>query len=140
MDNCTFCEIVAKKIPSSIVFENDQIVVFMDNYPINPGHVLVVCKQHYPSIADTPNEVLLNLMQMVFRVESALWKSGIACEGTNILYSNGEVAGQDVFHTHFHVVPRRKNDGFKITYGTKESNRDDLNIAAQKIINSLAEL
>ena len=139
MGNCVFCEIISKKIPSSIVYEDEQIVVFMDNFPINPGHVLIASKEHYSNIAETPTEVLSNLMQMVFTVESALWRSGIACEGTNILHSNGEAAGQDVFHTHFHVVPRYSDDGFEIAYGTIARNRYELDKAAKMITNSLAQ-
>lgn len=137
MTNCVFCEIIERKIPASIVYEDDQLVVFMDNFPITPGHVLIACKQHYSGIAETPNEVLSNLMQMVVKVEAAIWKSGITCEGTNILHSNGDAAGQDVFHTHFHVVPRYENDGFEIAYGTKAKSREELDISAKKITNSL---
>ena len=133
MGKCVFCDIIERKIPSSIVHEDDGLIVFMDNFPINRGHVLVASKQHYPRITETPEQVLLSMMKMVFKVEKALWKSGLKCEGTNILHSHGEAAGQDVFHTHFHIVPRFEDDGFNIAYGTESENREDLNLSAEMI-------
>lgn len=137
MSNCVFCEIIARNIPASIVFENQNLIVFMDNFPINPGHVLIATKNHFSSIAETPETELMDLIRMVLKIEKSLWQSGIKCEGTNILHSHGEAAGQDVFHTHFHVVPRFEKDGFEIAYGTIAKNREDLDVAAKMVKMSL---
>jgi len=137
MAHCVFCEIVAKKIPASVVFEDDDLIVFMDNFPINRGHVLIASKAHFPNIHETPEALLIKMMFLVFKIEKALWSSDLKCQGTNILHSHGDAAGQDVFHLHFHVLPRFKNDNFDIAYGKKAENRDELDSSAKLIAKAL---
>ena len=138
MPDCVFCEIIEKKRPASIVYEDETVMAFMDYYPINAGHVLVVCKHHYSGLGETPQSVLSDMMQLVFRIERSLWLSELSCEGSNILHSHGKAAGQDVFHTHFHIVPRFVGDGFDIGSGTKAINRIVLDDAAKAIIKGLS--
>ncbi len=133
-NNCVFCRIISRELPSSIVFENDEVIAIMDIQPINHGHVLVIPKTHYASLREVPDELGGQLFKVVAAVEKALWKtSGIRCEGTNILQNNGQSAWQDVFHVHFHVIPRFEGDAFRIKIPRNLPERTALDHLSQQI-------
>lgn len=111
MENCIFCKILAGEIPSATVFENESVAVFLDVNPVEKGHVLVVPKRHWPTLADVPapatgadRAVRDALADAVRLVAKAVLRAGWA--GANVLQCNGEAAGQTVGHLHFHVIPR----------------------------------
>jgi histidine triad (HIT) family protein len=114
--NCIFCQIIAGKSPVSLVYQDDDIMVFPDIQPVNPGHLLVIPKIHAPYLADLKEETANAIMQMAIRLSKAIRKSNIHCEGINVFIADGEAAGQDVFHFHLHVIPRFQNDGFGLKY------------------------
>ncbi len=137
---CIFCEIAAKRIPAQIVYEDAQCVAFMDLMPINPGHVLVIPKEHAANLWELPPVVAQALLPAAQKVATALQASGLRCEGVNLHMANGEVAGQSVFHAHLHVVPRFAGDGFGLKfppgYGA-EANKEQLAAAAEHIRQAL---
>ncbi|GMA15821.1 HIT family protein [Deinococcus metallilatus] len=110
MKDCIFCAIVAWEAEASRVAENDLCLAFLTIGPFNTGHTLVVPKRHAATFTDlTPQEAgaLAELGQQVAR---AIQASGLPCDGLNLWMANGEVAGQDVFHAHLHVIPRASGD------------------------------
>ncbi|MHB0858749.1 MAG: HIT family protein [Anaerolineae bacterium] len=111
MDDCPFCDIVRKKTPASIVYEDEHTLAFMDLRPICPGHVLVIPKVHCSTIYDLELETAGRLFQSVTRVARAMAAS-LEPEGLNVWQSNGSAAGQVVPHVHIHLVPRRSGDQF----------------------------
>jgi len=108
--DCVFCNIVAGKIPSKKVYENETAVAFLDINPRNPGHTLVIPKKHYQTILDMPDDEAGRLFEVVKKVAVAA-KKGTEAEGISIVQSNGPAAGQIVPHVHFHVIPRFRNEG-----------------------------
>jgi histidine triad (HIT) family protein len=112
---CVFCRIVAGQIPSYKVFEDDVVLAFLDIGPVVKGHTLVVSKQHYPSVMETPGEVLAAINHRIPQISRmALAASGAtAC---NVLINNGAEAGQSVKHIHYHILPRRRGDAFDIPW------------------------
>ena len=102
---CVFCEIVAGRISCSKVYEDDRSLVFIDIHPIEKGHVLAVLKRHCPTLLEASAGELQALIHLVQRVGRALVECGIG-EGFNVLQNNGAVAGQEIPHLHFHVIPR----------------------------------
>ncbi len=116
-ENCIFCKIINKEIPSPIVYEDDKVFAFLDINPVNKGHTLVVPKEHYENIYETPDEILSHLITIVKKVAIKLKDSKLA-EGVNIDMNNDAVSGQVVFHAHMHVIPRITNDGFTHWKGT----------------------
>jgi histidine triad (HIT) family protein len=112
--SCIFCSIVQKDEPASIVYEDAQILAFLDIAPINPGHTLVIPKVHYESLSEVPDSVVARMMTVAKKIATAIRLSGVCCEGINLLLADGEAAFQDVFHCHLHVVPRFKGDSFRI--------------------------
>ena len=110
MTDCIFCKIVAGQIPSIKVYEDGDVLAFMDIGPLVKGHVLVIPKAHHDPLADTPADVLAKVVAVVRRVVRAQ-RDGLGADGANVHQANGSVAGQVVPHLHFHVVPRFKHDG-----------------------------
>ena len=114
-ESCPFCAIAAGAAPASLVHEDDTVLAFLDIQPVNPGHVLVVPRTHVPSLAELDGGTAARLVEVALRVQKAIRASGLRCDGINLFVSDGEAAGQDVFHVHLHVVPRFAGDGLRIT-------------------------
>src|SRR5262245_33223325 len=114
MDECVFCEIVAGRVPSSVVYEDETALAFMDIQPVNPGHLLIIPRQHASFLVDLHEATGAHLFRVAMRMAEALRRSGIRCEGVNLFLADGEAAFQEVFHVHLHVFPRFAGDPFKI--------------------------
>jgi histidine triad (HIT) family protein len=110
MSECLFCKIVANKIPATKVYEDEEVLAFMDIGPIINGHTLVIPKKHHDPVTDTPDELLGKLHQIAKKVARAQM-NGLGAEGVNIMQNNGTAAGQVVPHIHIHVIPRFNDDG-----------------------------
>ena len=135
---CIFCEIVAGRADASAVYEDDDIMAFLDLFPINRGHTLVIPKTHAANLSELDAEDGKRVFAVAQRVADALRKSGVRCEGVNLFLADGEVAGQEVFHVHMHVIPRYKGDGFGLRIANKDmAERDALNDAARRIRDAL---
>jgi histidine triad (HIT) family protein len=106
---CIFCEIIDGKSPAEIIYENETILAFLDIHPMNYGHTLVIPKEHHPDFSEIPRNILSELVYVVQHIARAVQR-GMDCEGYNIVVNNGRVAGQSVFHSHFHVIPRFNSD------------------------------
>ena len=122
-ENCVFCRIAAGDIPSAKVYEDDQVIAFLDLAPVHPGHVLVVPKEHYADILGFPAECAAAVCGAVQKVAAAQMKA-LGATGVNVLQNNGAAAGQAVFHIHWHVIPRFDGDGLRLwnqkSYGDGE--------------------
>ena len=134
--DCVFCKLLSGELESSVVHRDDLCAAFMDIQPVNPGHVLVVPNRHAPSLADLNDDEGPRIFVVAQRVASALRKSGLKCDGVNFFLADGEAAGQEVFHTHLHVLPRFPNDGFGLRLPpgySQRPERKELNEVAAKI-------
>ena len=110
---CIFCKIVAGEIPSYKIYEDEQVLAFLDIAPVNPGHTLVVPKKHYANLEEAPEEVLCALMKAIKKIGVQM-KSGLGVAGYNIMENNDQVAGQIIPHLHFHIIPRKSGDGLEL--------------------------
>ena len=104
---CEFCKIIRAEAPASRVYEDEQVVAFLSNHPVNPGHTLIVPKKHYENIYEVPDEELSHIFKVSKKIASAL-KKAVNAEGIRIVQNNGEAAGQVIAHLHVHVIPMRK--------------------------------
>lgn len=111
-EGCIFCRIVRGEIPSTRVYEDDEVLAFMDIGPVVRGHTLVIPKAHHDPITAVPPELLGRVMRVVQRIAAAQVR-GLHADGVNLHQSNGAVAGQVVPHVHFHVIPRFRDDGHR---------------------------
>ncbi len=110
MDDCLFCGIAAKKIPSQIVYEDDDAVAFLDIMPRAPGHTVVIPKHHAPTLAALPDAEVGPLFAAVKRV-ARLLAERLSPDGITIGINQGRASGQEVDHLHVHLIPRRTGDG-----------------------------
>ncbi len=103
-EDCVFCKIVQKQASASVVYEDDQTLAFMDIRPVADGHTLVIPKQHYVDIYETPEALVAYTHRVAKRIAIAVKKATDA-DGISIVQQNGKAAGQDIFHMHVHVIP-----------------------------------
>lgn len=132
MEDCIFCQIIAKKIPANIVYENGHSIAFLDINPINKGHCLVVPKEHHHDLYNMPKHILHDMIDAVQLLANKVKKS-VNAEGINLGMNNGGAAGQVVFHAHMHVIPRYGNDGFKQWEHKKYNDNSEMKEYEQKI-------
>lgn len=136
MDDCIFCKIVKGKLPSYKIYENSEILAFLDINPINIGHSLIIPKQHYANIYETPDETLASMMKTAKLISKAI-KSQMNPDGINVTMNNDKAAGQIIFHSHLHVIPRLTSDGFNLWHGRRPYNKGEAENIAKKIISSI---
>lgn len=108
--DCIFCKIVRGEIPSEKIYEDTHTIAILDINPVTPGHTLLLTKQHYPTLLETPPEIMSHLIQSSYLVIKAVI-SGMKAEGYNLLLNNNKCAGQLIPHMHLHIIPRRSEDG-----------------------------
>lgn len=135
-NNCIFCDIIAGKSPASFIYQDKDTVVMMDIYPLNPGQVVVFSRKHLTNLLEADESTGMHLFLTAMRVCKALHSSGIVFDGINLFQSNGQAAGQDIFHLHVMVVPRLKNDSLKITANWQKPGRKELEEIATKLRSS----
>ena len=140
---CPFCSIASGKATASIVYEDTDIIAFMDLNPASVGHALVVPREHWENIYEVPEKVLAEVAAVVKRVSGAVKKT-VGAEGISILQLNGRAAGQSVMHFHVHVIPRFRGDPISKAigamvghHGLKKPERRELDEIAQKIRDNL---
>lgn len=107
MNDCIFCKIANKEIPSNIVFENEYVVAFEDLAPVAPVHILIVPKKHIASAMElgVNNEEDLDYIKEVFKAAKEIAKlQNVDASGFRIINNCGEDAGQTVKHIHFHLI------------------------------------
>ena len=117
MTNCIFCQIIRGEAPSWRVYEDESTLAFFDIHPVNPYHTLVIPKAHYENIFDTPPEVLAQVMNTIKRI-TTLYQQRLGVNNIQLINSSGAAAQQDVFHLHFHIIPRHRSDGQNIRWQT----------------------
>ncbi len=117
--SCIFCKIANGTIPSYKVYEDNDVIAFLDVNPASRGHTLVVTKEHFSNMTTCPKAIL----DKVFEVAQTIAQAQIAqlgATGVNVLTNVGESAGQSVHHFHVHVIPRYDNDGLKLSFPPKQ--------------------
>ena len=131
---CVFCDIASKKINTYTVYENNNIIAFLDYEPINEGHILLIPKKHYLDVDELPKELLTEIMETSQRLVTAI-KKVYKPDGYSIMQNGG--AFNDVGHFHLHIFPRYNEDGFGWTSSDKEFNYSQN--AADKISEALGK-
>lgn len=126
---CIFCKIVLGEIPSAKIYEDDKVSAFLDINPVSKGHTLLISKEHYPTIAETPDEtvsyVFLKARDLMTHLKKAMNSDFVALS----------VVGVDVSHFHVHLIPRRFDDGLKtFNWPTKKYGEGEIQAVAAKIV------
>jgi histidine triad (HIT) family protein len=137
VSDCVFCDIAAGEVPAEIVLADEAAVAFLDRRPLFKGHVLVVPREHYETLADLPASLVGPLFTRVQRVSTAL-PTALGAQGSFVALNN--VVSQSVPHVHVHVVPRTRGDGLRGFFWPRQKYADDAEAAAyaQRIRDALA--
>lgn len=130
MENCIFCKIIKKEIPSTSVYEDEKFFAFLDLHPVSDGHLLIVPKKHIVWMQEADDETISEIFKIAKKLMIAI-KKGIGCD-----YVQLSIVGKDVPHFHIHLIPRYFKDNLPMLptkiYKDKESIE-----SAQKIIEAL---
>jgi histidine triad (HIT) family protein len=130
--NCIFCKVVAGEIPGEVIDSDEHTLTVMDINPATRGHVVVITRDHAPSIAELGDEDLLAAMQTVRRVVERI-RETLRPDGFNILHNIGRAAWQSIFHFHVHVIPRYKGDPLQLPWLPEPADPEELARAAAEI-------
>ena len=126
-DDCIFCKIIKREINSKIIFENEDVMAFLDIFPISKGHTIVIPKNHYSNLEQIPESDLFEVYKIVKNL-SKLLHERLNLDGYNILQNNFPAAGQVVNHFHVHIIPRNADDNkFKLKVPRIPTNGEELN-------------
>jgi len=112
--DCIFCKIVKSEIKSEIILESENFIVIKDVHPKTKGHSLVLPKEHYESFLDIPKNFYKEMMKTTKEATGMLLKENSAM-AFNLVVNNGSSAGQIINHAHLHILPRKENDGFRVS-------------------------
>ncbi|HEY9311750.1 HIT family protein [Williamsia sp.] len=126
MTECIFCAIATGASPAHIVYEDTDILGFLDIRPVRPGHTLLIPKQHAADLAELSPELGGKLFVAGQSIAAALRTSPIAADGVNLLVNDGRAAFQTVFHSHLHVVPRHHGDKLTLARGLLTRRDNDM--------------
>lgn len=127
-----FTKIIKGEIPCHRVFENDRMLAFLDITPLSEGHTLVVPKRQVERLEDLPPDDTAEIARQLGAIAERIC-AVTGAEGYNILQNNGRVAGQEVPHVHFHIIPRRAGDGLGYRWNSKPTDQEALAGLARRI-------
>ncbi len=135
-DDCIFCKIIVKEIPSKILYQNNDTIAFLDIFPISQGHTIVIPKKHYTNLETIPINELYEVMGTVKIVSNLIYKN-LNIDGYNILQNNYKAAGQVINHFHIHIIPRSRGDEkFKLIIPREQATEEELDQALKIISDS----
>jgi len=120
-NNCVFCNIIQGEAQAYLVYQDELVSAFLDISPINDGHVLVVPNVHAADLATLEDETAKQMFVTAKRLAAALRAALSGVEGINLLLADGQMAGQTVFHSHLHVIPRFAGDGVGFPHGNRQN-------------------
>ncbi|XP_058206107.1 adenylylsulfatase HINT3 [Rhododendron vialii] len=107
--DCVFCRIIRGESPALKLYEDDVCLCILDTNPVSRGHSLIIPKSHFPCLQATPPPVIGAMCSKVPFISNAVVKA-TGCDSYNLLVNNGAAAGQVIFHTHLHIIPRKARD------------------------------
>ena len=138
--NCIFCKIVENKFPARVIMENKRAIAILDAFPLAAGHTLVIPKSHYSKVQDMSEQDATAVFEITWKVASAV-EAGSQANASTIAIHNGSEAGQEIPHTHVHIVPRRKGDGAGAIHSMFKSrprpSAEEMDSLRDKIVSSL---
>ena len=114
MKDCLFCKIINNEIPSSTIYEDDLIKVFLDINPTTNGHMLIIPKKHHVNVMDIDENIVSHALKVIKEKLYPMLKKNLGCDGLTIVQNNEY--GQEVKHYHIHLIPRYQDDLVRDSY------------------------
>lgn len=132
MSDSVFTRIIHREIPAAIVYEDEQVIAFMDAGQVNPGHVLVATRRQVETFVELAEAEAAHLFAVAHRVARAV-QAAFAPEGMTLLQTNRPAGWQTVPHVHVHVLPRHAGDGAELVWPRKDPPLDELRALAARL-------
>jgi len=136
---CVFCHIISGKVQSKKVYEDEKALAILDINPANPGHVLLMPKEHYSILPQLPEDQIAHIFMVAKSLSNACLRA-LGAHGTNIIVANGVAAGQKANHFMVHIIPRKEEDGLVFDLPQKKIDQKKLSETKEKLAGRLAEL
>src|SRR3989338_4935313 len=133
---CIFCQIISGKIQAKKVYEDEHAVAILDINPANPGHILLLTREHYSIMPQIPEDEISHIFMLAKSLSNSMLRS-IDAHGTNIIVANGIAAGQRAQHFMAHIIPRKENDGVNFVLPQKTIGQNDIESVGNRIIAAL---
>ncbi|MBI2657502.1 HIT domain-containing protein [Candidatus Woesearchaeota archaeon] len=133
---CIFCQIIAGKVQSKKIYEDEKVLAILDINPANPGHVLLMTKEHYSIMPQIPDEDISHVFMAAKSLSNSMLRS-IDAQGTNIIVANGIAAGQRAQHFMAHVIPRKEKDGVDFVLPQKAMEQQEIESIGNKLVAAL---
>ena len=124
-DDCIFCKLANGVFPTNTIYEDESFRVILDLGPATKGHALILPKNHYANIYEIPEDVAGDVMKLAKKMATHMTEK-LNCDGFNLVQNNGEAAGQTVFHFHYHLIPRYKDDNQHILWEPTSPSAEEL--------------
>ncbi|MCP4256246.1 MAG: HIT family protein [Planctomycetes bacterium] len=131
-EDCLFCKMIAGQIPVTKIYEDEDVLAFLDIGPISDGHTLVIPKQHFEKLHDCPSELLGRFSSSLGKIAGAV-TAAMSSDGYNVLCNNSRAAGQLVEHLHFHIIARKTGDGLFNQWPAYRYEQGKIEVIAEKI-------
>ena len=133
---CIFCQIVAGKVQSRKIYEDDKVIALLDINPANPGHILLITKEHYSIMPQIPDDEVSHLFMIAKSLSNSMLRS-IEAQGTNVIVANGIAAGQRAQHFMAHIIPRKENDNINFILPQRQMEQNEIEEIGNKLIAAL---
>ncbi len=129
---CVFCNIIAGKVQSKVIYRDDKCIAILDINPANPGHVLLFPKEHYSIMPQVPAQEISHLFMIAKTLSNSILRS-LSVGGTNIIVQNGIAAGQKAQHFMIHIIPRKENDNINFEIPQREIPEKELEAIRKRL-------
>lgn len=133
---CIFCHIISGKVQAKKIYEDDKTLAVLDINPANPGHILLLPKEHYSIMPQLPEDELKHIFMVAKSLSNAALKS-LEATGTNIVVANGSAAGQKAQHFMVHIIPRKEDDNISFSIPQNKIPENELNIIQKKLFKKM---
>ena len=133
---CVFCQIISGKVQARKIYDDERVFGILDINPANPGHVLLLTKEHYSIMPQVPDDELSHISMVAKSLSNAMLRS-IDAQGTNVVIANGVAAGQRAQHFMMHIIPRKENDGINFTLPQKAMEQKDIESIGDKLASAI---
>ena len=133
---CIFCQIIAGKVQSKRIYEDENVLAVLDINPANPGHILLLTKEHYSIMPQIPDDVIGHVFIAAKSLSNSMLRT-LEAQGTNIIVANGIAAGQRAQHFMAHIIPRKDKDGIEFSIPQVQQSQAEIEEIGNKIISSL---
>lgn len=139
-NDCIFCGIIQNKIPAYKIYEDSNVLSFLDISQTTPGHTLLIPKKHVKDIYEYDEKLAGKIFSYIPKIARAIRNNDENVRGMNIVNNNGSLAGQSVFHSHVHIIPRfsEDHDGFQLKFTDNSKKITELEL--EKLQNSIKNI